>query len=142
VVVEVDEAGTYSFCVSGVWCGMEGDSECCTVEVSEDECPTAVTFTRGDANSDGAEDIGDAICILGFLFGPPDDPCKAKVGACEDAGDANDDGAVDIGDAIKLLSRLFASDPALPPPSLPDSPCGSDPTEDDIGCDEFPACSR
>ncbi len=53
-------------------------------------------FLRGDANADNRVDIGDAITILGYLFGAAQDPSKAKVAQCLDAADANDDGARSI----------------------------------------------
>jgi len=70
----------------------------------------SVPFVRGDANSDGTVDIGDAISVLGFLFSGGTTP------ACLDAADANDDGSVDIGDAISILAFLFSGAGALPPP--------------------------
>ncbi len=76
-------------------------------------------FVRGDANSDGAVDIGDAIFVLGFLFS------QGQAPGCLDAADANDDGAVDIGDAIYTLGFLF-SQGNPPPPPFPDA--GVDPT--------------
>ncbi len=76
-------------------------------------------FVRGDANNDGAVDIGDAIFTLGFLFSQGTPP------TCMDAADSNDDGAVDIGDAIYTLAFLF-SNGAPPPPPFPAA--GLDPT--------------
>ena len=67
------------------------------------------SFLRGDANADGAIDIGDPIAILGQLFqgtGPV---------ACESAADVNDDGGVDIADAIYALGYSFSG--GTPPPA-------------------------
>jgi len=97
-------------------------------------------FKRGDTNADDTVDIADAICVLGYLFGGPDDPCKVKIPACFDAADANDDGAVDIADGIKILGHLFAGDGPLPGPF---GECGLDPTEDPpdtLGCETYPPC--
>lgn len=91
-------------------------------------------FRRGDSNVDGKLDISDATHTLGFLFigSPPALPC-------EDASDSNDDGKVDISDAVSSLGFLFlGSDP----PKEPYRDCGRDPTEDDLSCNEFPACPQ
>ncbi len=61
-------------------------------------------FTRGDANADGALDIGDAIHVLAYLFAH--EPLMSST----DTADVNDDGALDIGDAITLLAYLHALD--------------------------------
>jgi hypothetical protein len=99
--------------------------------------PEAAAFRRGDANSDGERDIADAIFILGYLFGGGVTP------SCFDSADANDDEAVDIADAIAVLSYLFASGGDLPEPF---DECGidqtSDPIEDPLSCETFPACAR
>ncbi len=85
-------------------------------------------FTRGDANADGAIDIGDPIALLGILFSG-ETPID-----CDDALDANDDGLIDIADAIRVLSYLFGSAGPLPPPLQ----CGSDPTDDALDCPTYP----
>lgn len=41
-------------------------------------------FRRGDANGDGVTDIADAVSILGYLFGAPDDPSRAASNLRED----------------------------------------------------------
>ena len=88
-----------------------------------------LSFRRGDADGDGATTIGDAISLLGVLFGPAD-PLP-----CDDASDANDDGTINIADAIRILQYLFAG--ALPPPApFPD--CGPDPTPDALDCETPP----
>jgi len=94
-------------------------------------------FKRGDANADGARDIADAVCVLGYLFGTPDDPCKAQVPLCFDAADANDDGGIDIADGISILSHLFGNSGPLPEPF---ESCGLDPSEDELGCESFGPC--
>ena len=99
--------------------------------------PAGTRFVRGDANADGKIDIADAICVLGYLFDLPSNPCKAKVRDCLDAADANDDGGIDIADAIKVLGHLFAQGGPLPDPF---GECGPDPTEDELGCETFPPC--
>lgn len=74
-------------------------------------------FIRGDANGDGAVDIGDPIAILGVLF--QGDP----LGTCMAALDGNGDTALDIADAIYLLSFLFAG--GTPPPAPYPAPGGA-----------------
>jgi len=67
----------------------------------------------GDANCSKAIDIADAICILGYLFGPDTDPCKHP--CCEAQMDVNNSDKVDIADAIRLLSYLFTGNNMLGP---------------------------
>jgi parallel beta-helix repeat protein len=91
-----------------------------------------VAFRRGDANSDGARNIADAIATLGHLFaGGEGIPCAG-------AADSNDDGALDVADAIALLGHLFAETGPLPDPF---AECGADGTPDALGCSAFPACA-
>ncbi|MDD4052703.1 MAG: peptidoglycan DD-metalloendopeptidase family protein [candidate division Zixibacteria bacterium] len=68
-------------------------------------------FARGDANRDGAINIGDAVYIVAFIFrdGPSPRPLAA--------GDINANGAINIGDAVYLISYLFREGPP-PPPSV------------------------
>jgi polysaccharide biosynthesis protein PslG len=89
-------------------------------------------FIRGDANGDGAVDIGDPIALLGFLFS------NVEAADCLDALDANDSGEVDIADAVSMLGYLFA-DGAPPPPPGP-LRCGPDPTDDALACASHAAC--
>jgi hypothetical protein len=93
-----------------------------------DECQSL--FRRGDANGDGAVDIGDGISMLSYLF------LGVSLG-CLDALDANDSSAVDIADPISALGWLFSGGPP-PPPPFPE--CGLDPTADAIGCDTYASC--
>lgn len=91
----------------------------------------SVPFSRGDANADGALDISDALATLRALFrGEGDFPCL-------DAADSNDDGSVDISDSVYGLQFLFLGGPA---PGEPFPLCGTDPTDDEVTCDAFPAC--
>jgi hypothetical protein len=82
-------------------------------------------FLRGDADSDGARAMTDAIVILEFLFQ------SAPAPDCLSSADSNDDGDVDISDAVFLLLRLFAGGAEIPPPA---DTCGVDPTEDTLTC--------
>lgn len=99
-----------------------------------DEKPFAcgTSFLRGDANVDGAVDIGDAVRVLAHLFG-------GATLRCRDAADANDDGALDIADAVYVLAYLFAR--GKPPPE-PFGALGSDPTADAIECGAYDVGDR
>ena len=101
------------------------------------DCWPSMRFRRGDANASGRVDIADAISLLSYLFGPAEDPSKAKVAECVDAADANDDGKTDIADAIKILGHLFASAGPLPAPF---DDCGTDLTVDGLDCSSFAPC--
>jgi len=92
---------------------------------------TVPEFIRGDANSDGALQISDAVFILQYLFAAGESP------SCLDASDSNDDGYIDISDVMKILMYLFGDLPA-PPAPYPD--CGVDTTEDSLDCGSFPPC--
>ena len=117
--------GNQSTHIEGSWTGLgenEFGAECTAVEGQ---------FKRGDSNNDGEVDIGDAIFSLTWLFlggSPP--VCVATV-------DANDSGEVDIGDAIFCLTFLFLGGESMPAP-FPE--CGSDPTEDALGCERYDHC--
>ena len=95
-----------------------------------DLTPVADLFRRGDVNNDSAVDISDPTALLGVLF------LASTTLTCEDAADANDDGSIDIADAIELLTFLFIGGVTLPEPLI----CGSDPTIDALGCDDYPDC--
>ena len=92
-----------------------------------------VLFKRGDSNIDGGVNIADAVWILSYLFagGKPLD--------CMDAGDANDDGKINIADAVTILGHLFGGEGPLP---VPFDECGTDETEDELGCERFPPCGE
>ncbi len=83
-----------------------------TAHVVVGPCPGAPVYT-GDANDSGAIDIADAICILGYLFGPTGDACKQP--KCLANMDTNDSDVVDIADAIRVLSFLFANGDMVAP---------------------------
>ena len=50
--------------------------------------------------------------------------------------DANDSGAVDLSDGVYSLNHLFTGGP---PPAEPYLDCGTDPTEDGVTCESYPA---
>lgn len=86
----------------------------------------SLDFVRGDANDDGAFDIGDPISVLNFLF------LGGESMTCADAADANDDGELDVADPTAALASLFLGNGPLPAPV--DVP-SFDPTIDDLTCD-------
>ena len=90
-------------------------------------------FRRGDADSEESVNITDAVRILNVLF--------VGLGeiTCLDAADADDNGSVEITDAVRILNVLFLGLGSLPAPG-PDA-CGTDPTEDDLGCAAYPVCA-
>lgn len=90
-------------------------------------------YSRGDVNTDGGLDIGDAIAILSYLFAGGSQP------SCLDAADANDSGTVDIADAIAILDYLFRGTGSLPAPF---GACGEDPTDDALDCVRYPPCEE
>lgn len=85
-------------------------------------------FIRGDANRDGANDIADAVYLLGFLF-PGSGSANPLL--CLDAADANADGEINIADGIGILGSLFSSSPFVPPPPNIFTGCGEAPL---LGC--------
>jgi len=89
-------------------------------------------FRRGDCTGNGTYDIGDAVRILGLLFG------LASSAPCQDACDGNDDATIDIADAILILANLFAG---APQPPAPHQTCGQDLTDDALDCVQHGPCS-
>jgi hypothetical protein len=91
----------------------------CTITVVP---PYRAGFKRGDINNDGAQDLSDAIMLLGFLYlGQP------ATLICEAAGRLNEGNDVDLSDAIYLLGFLYLGTAAPPYAGYP-------------GCEEFPDC--
>ena len=94
-------------------------------------CP-GILFRRGDANGDAEFNISDVSATLNYLF-----QGGVSIG-CADAADSNDDGAIDISDAITSLQVLFAGGGVIPAPGA--ETCGSDPSDDRLGCETPPNC--
>jgi hypothetical protein len=112
--------------------GYQGDEEDGMQKMSDELKGIGGTeFERGDCNEDGLCDIGDAIYLLGGLFG------GGATWTCEDACDSNDDDSLDIADAIWKLSFLFSGGP---PPENPFGLCGFDGSPGTLGCVSFPPC--
>jgi hypothetical protein len=84
-------------------------------------------FIRGDADSNGAVNVTDAVFLLQFLFQGGPTP------GCLDAADSDDvNEKVDLTDGVNILNFLFRGFGAIPAPY---PSCGLDPTADAIGCD-------
>ncbi len=92
-----------------------------------------VRFIRGDYDATTAVDMGDVIGLLNYLYSGFQPAFR-----CDDSYDANDDGWVGIADPMYLLLYLNNLGPS-PPPPFPD--CGTDSTNDNLGCDRFPPCN-
>ncbi|MDD5110125.1 MAG: dockerin type I domain-containing protein [Patescibacteria group bacterium] len=88
-------------------------------------------FRRGDANSDGEDDVSDAVRILIYLFVVPSAPIS-----CAKAADVNDDGRVSVTDAITLLLWMFGRGGTPPYPGPFD--VGVDMTRDALDCVSYP----
>jgi hypothetical protein len=63
------------------------------------------TYIRGDANSDGAINVGDMVYLLNFIFKGGTSP------EAEPAGDANCDDAVNVGDVVHISYYIFKHGP-------------------------------
>ncbi len=59
----------------------------------------------GDANSDGAVNVGDAVFLIGYVFQGGDAPNPYCI------GDANGDDATNVGDAVYLIGYIFKGGP-------------------------------
>jgi hypothetical protein len=82
-------------------------------------------FRRGDANSDGQVNLADVVFLLSYVFADSSRP------ECLDAADANDDGHVNAEDATTTVGFLFLGNGPI---SVPHPLCGTDSTEDELGC--------
>jgi hypothetical protein len=104
-------------------------------------------FVRGDANSDGKVDLGDAISILNYLYRAGPEP------RCLDAADVDDSSErgharppIAMNDAVILMQWLFLAGPPPAPPSpttIRAAPraCGPDPQVwDGLDCSFYPPC--
>ncbi|MGE3164448.1 MAG: hypothetical protein AB7O52_06060 [Planctomycetota bacterium] len=88
------------------------------------------SFSRGDPNSDGVSNIGDAIYTIQFLFQ------NGAAPNCLLSMDINGDGLRDISDVIYLVTWQFSNGP---PPPQPYPGCGIDPGGGSE-CNFYPGC--
>jgi hypothetical protein len=103
------------------WCAVQNDSvigtapdtafsELLTV-TAKDYCNADTlsfvvrTYLLGDANADGAVDVGDVVYIVNYLYRSRPDPDPPE------AGDCNCDGQTDVGDVVYLVNYLFRGGP-------------------------------
>jgi len=90
------------------------------IEIVESTC----CRVAGDANNDGACNIGDEVFLGNYIFRAErcDDPPGNPIGCppnCLAEGDANADGNVNVGDEVFLGNYIFR-----PPPASPEPQCG------------------
>ena len=88
-----------------------------------DECERQ--FIRGDATHDGIVNMSDPILVFSFLF------LGGVFPNCLDAFDGADQGVINISSGVYVLNNLFLGGPA---PPAPFPACGTDTTDDDLGC--------
>ena len=102
---EIHDTVTTNYSVS--W-NFEGDPQVYNAYGAVTIMGETVAYIAGDANGDGAINIGDAVYIISYAFrdGPAPDPLAA--------GDANCDGSVNVGDAVFIINYAFRGGP--PPP--------------------------
>jgi hypothetical protein len=81
----------------------------------------------GDCNQDASLDIGDPICLFGFLFlgSPSQLPCEGSAGEPANLAllDANGDRNLDLTDGIYLLAYLFGGCRTECPPHVGGTEC-------------------
>lgn len=94
--------------------------------------PTYTTYLRGDVNTDGGVDLGDAIAGLNYLFR------GSRAPTCMDAADANGIGGFDLSDPIFTLSWFFLGGPQPPAPGPFE--CGPHPGGRSRGCESYDVC--
>jgi hypothetical protein len=89
---------------------------------------TPMGLERSRIEQDRAGWSGDRAPIAGALADAPGDG---------KAADANDDGGAGISDAVYSLGYLFLGGPT---PPAPYPGCGTESTEDALGCEDYPGC--
>ena len=106
-----------------------------SAEASEGFCydnpKPADIFMRGDADSDLAVELTDAVFVLNYLF------LAGRMPECLDSADIDDNSVVDLSDAIYVLNYLFLGG-RLPPAPFPE--CGEDSSADELACGSYPEC--
>jgi hypothetical protein len=80
----------------------------------------------GDANEDGDVNVGDAVYIIGYVFGScPIPPCPPPMPYETCSGDANGDCVCNVGDAVYIIAYIFSG--GAPPVTCEEwqSSCGA-----------------
>ena len=103
---------------------VSGDSRSGPIENGVVRFVPVIPFIRGDCNQDGTLTVGDAVCLLGYLFLDTPERLPCGDGTRQDASniflvDNNDDGSVNISDAVRVLVHLYDDGP----PSAKGSEC-------------------
>ena len=123
-------------CTNEIDDDQDGDTDCedsdCDLDLA---CVDETLFVRGDADSSGNINLTDGVFLLNFLF------LGAKAPTCRHSADANDSGDLNLTDAIVLFNWLFLGGERPPEPSpsggnYPRTDCGTDPTPDELECQE------
>ena len=81
--------------------GNLADSQVMSITVHD-----SAAFLCGDANSDGAVNVGDIVYLVTFLYREGDPPSPIE------SGDVNLDGVVNVGDVVYLTTYLYRDGPA------------------------------
>ena len=124
---------TETICDDGIDNDSDGDTDCADADCDgQEECGDV--FRRGDANTDGAVNLADAVATFNYLFTGGGTPL------CLDAADSNNaDDALNLTDGVFLLNFLFLGGDPLPDPGITD--CGPDPVgagSISFGCESYP----
>ena len=116
--VEFDVPGIYTFQLEVDDFQNENSTAMATVVVTVGPLDLGGVQTPGDCNQDGRQDVADAVCLLGHLFGgdPATLPCQTPgfdgPGVEDPANkallDLQPDGGINIGDPLFLLNYLFS----------------------------------
>jgi len=124
-LIAVDGDGSFTIAACSILSWTETGSDYLLIRYR-----LAPRFLRGDATTDGAANIADAVSIARHIFLDAPLPCAS-------AADANDDGQLDLSDAVFVLDYLFRHGAV---PAVPFALCGFDPTQDALDCGEYPPC--
>ena len=111
--------------------GVIGTRDVLAFEKALGDAVSEAKFRRGDVNSDGKVDLGDAMTFLDYLFR------RGSVPLCLSALDADDNGRLQLVDVVRLVQFNLGQGAGLP---VPNSVCATDPTSDALSCESFRGC--
>jgi hypothetical protein len=122
--------GEHEYAVVPVRDTLEAAAVECVITIED----VGILFRRGDAEGNGSVfALTDALYLLQWAFDGGDAP------QCLDAADADDNSVVfALTDALYLLQWAFGDGDAPPAPGVGE--CGTDPTDDSLGCETPPDC--